>query len=217
MAKGKSLNADAVTDNLLICYAEEIEQAILNLDDPLCRDVMGCAMNHLTLLRTLRDAPYGLEGTMSYRGGLLVHTIRSLRCALATCIQAQELETPFSPSLVTMGCILRNVGWYTTTNFQGDKPRPRDSYKTIGVRRASIHYINKLVNACVANTQTVLPTAYQQVLENMCNPTKDICTFEGMIVAYADNIADVLSFGVATLQTKQEGNWHGDFFTGHLS
>jgi len=115
-----------------------------------------------------------------------------------------------------MGCVLRNIGWYTTTDFDGSIPQARDSFYTIGVRRASAHYINRLIMECKTNASAVLPAAMQQVLENMCNTKDDICTFEGKIVSCADNMADVLGFGVNTLRCQPQGNWNDEFFTGHL-
>ena len=205
-----------VGDNLLTTYAAEIEDCITGIDDPIYRDVMGNALGRLELLRSLRESPYGVTGPMAYRGGLLVHVAHSMRLSLVAIKQAQELEIPFSSSLVIVGCALRNIGWHTTTRFQGDHLRPQDAYHMAGIYRASVRYIDHLMLTCERDLKMNIPESKRQALENMCNKRQDILTLEGKIVSCADNMADVLDFSVATLQRKQKGNWTDELFTGHL-
>jgi hypothetical protein len=205
-----------VGEHALVSFAGEVEDAIMSIDDAVYRDVMGNALHRLDLMQALKTSPYGLDGPMSYRGGLLVHITHSLRFAKVAMTQAKELDLPFSPSLVVAGCVLRNIGWHTTTLFQGDYLRPRDAYHMTGIYRASARYIDHLMLTTESDLQIEIPESKRQALENICNKRADIHTLEGMIVSCADNMADVLDFSVASLQKKTTGSWTDELFTGHL-
>ncbi len=142
-----------VNGHVLSSYAAEIEDHIMSIEDPIYRDVMGNALHRLELLGKLRESPYGLTGPMSYKGGLLVHVAHSMRFSLVGIQQARELEIPFSPSLVIAGVALRNIGWHTTTRFQGDHLRSRDAYHMTGIYRASARYIDHLMLTCESDLQ----------------------------------------------------------------
>jgi len=206
-----------VNAHTLSAYSGEIEDQIMSIEDATYRDIMGNALHRLDLLNALRQSPYGITGPMAYRGGLLVHIAHSMRLSLVAIQQAKELELPFSPSLVIAGCALRNVGWHTTTRFQGDHLRSRDAFHMTGIHRASARYIDHLMLTTESDLQIEIPESKRQALENMCFKRENIFTLEGKIVSCADNMADVLDFSVATLQKKQKGNWNDELFTGHLS
>jgi len=206
-----------VNEHTLSRYAGEIEDHITSIEDEVYRNIMCNAMHRLDLLRSLKQSPYGITGPMAYRGGLLVHVAHSMRLSLVAVQQAKELEIPFSPSLVIAGCALRNVGWHTTTRFQGDHLRPRDAFHMTGIYRASARYIDHLMLTTENDLEVEIPESKRQALENMCNKRPEIMTLEGQIVSCADNMADVLDFSVSTLQQKQQGNWNDKLFTGHLS
>ncbi len=206
-----------VNAHILSSYSGEIEDQIMSIEDSTYLNIMGNALHSLDLLDALRQSPYGITGPMAYRGGLLVHVAHSMRLALVAIQQAKELELPFSPSLVIAGCALRNIGWHTTTRFQGDHLRSRDAFNMTGIHRASARYIDHLMLNCESALEITIPESKRQALENMCFKRENILTLEGKIVSCADNMADVLDFSVATLQKKQRGNWNDELFTGHLS
>lgn len=206
-----------VSAHVLSAYSGEVEDHIMSIADATYRDIMCNALHRLDLLAALSQSPYGITGPMAYRGGLLVHVTHSMRLALVAINQAKELEIPFSPSLVVAGCALRNIGWHTTTRFQGDHLRARDAYNMTGIHRASARYIDHLMLTTESDLQIEIPESKRQALENMCNKRPEIRTLEGKIVSCADNMADVLDFSVAPLQQKQRGNWNDELFTGHLS
>lgn len=205
-----------VSQSALVAYAEEIEAAVMDMEDQTYRDVLCNAMHRLELLNALGQSPYGIDGSMSYRGGLIVHVAHAVRFCKVAIQQAREMEIAFNPSLVIAGCILRNVGWNTTTVFQGDYLRPRDAYFMTGIQRASARYIDHLMLTCESDLQIQIPESKKQALENMCNERANIRTLEGQIVASSDNMADLLDFGAATLVRKQNGNWSDELFVGHL-
>lgn len=205
-----------ISDVARTSYANEIEQSITSTSDPIYRDILCNAIHKLDLISALTESPYGLEGPMAYRGGLLVHVAHSIRLAHIAIQQAEELEIPLNSSLVIAGCILRNIGWHTTTLFQGDQLKPRDAYYMTGINRASARYIDHLMLTCESDLQIIIPEEKKQALENMCNEKSLIRTLEGQIVISASNMADVLDCGAAALRRKQRGNWSDELFVGHL-
>jgi hypothetical protein len=201
-----------VSESVLMSYSQEVQDTIMEIDDDDYRQVMHYAMHNLDLMHALMTAPYGLEGPMAYPGGLLLHATHSLRFAKVACQQAKTLEIDFSPSLVVAACILRTIGWSTTTIEQ----RPRDAYYMTGIYRASARYIDHLLLSCEADLQIQISESKKQALENVCNRYDEIKTLEGHIVSRADNMADVLDFGQASLLRSQKGSWRDGFFVGHI-
>lgn len=197
-------------------YSKEIENEILAMDDRHYRDLLCNAIYGRDLMLALSKSPYSLSNAMCYPGGLLMHIVHSIRLAKVACKQATELEMKFSPSLVISGCILRNVGWIMTTKFQGNKIKTKDVYKLGGIYAASAKYIDRLVLKCENDLNITIPENKIQALENICNVRENIHTLEGEIVSCADNMADVLDFGNASLQRKRTGNWIEEHFVGHL-
>lgn len=188
------------------------------MDDEVYRNVLSVAIHHLELITKLKTSPYNLTGPMAYMGGLLVHVIHTLRVAKVACTQAKDREITFNQSLVIAGCILRNVGWHSTTQLKGgDEIRSRDAYHMTGIDRASVRFINHLMLTCANDLHITIPEAKIQALENMCNKFDDIHTLEGQIVSCANDMANILNAGHETLQRKQQGNWRDDkLFIGHL-
>ena len=93
--------------HVLNAYAEEVQDKIMSVDDPIYRDILGNAVERLELIHALRSSPYGLTGPMAYQGGLLVHVAHALRLTDSAVSQARGMEVPFSASLVVAGCVLR--------------------------------------------------------------------------------------------------------------
>jgi len=205
-----------VSESLLVHYASEAEESVLDIEDPVYRDVVCSAIHKLNLLSALKSSPYGLVGPMTYHGGLLVHVVHALRFCKIANKQATELEVPFSSSLVIAGCLLRNVGWVEATEFRDNELRTRDVYLMTGIQGASVKYIDRLMIECEKDLQITIPLAKRQALENMCNPLEKIHTLEGKIVSYADDMANTLDLCGASLQRKQRGNWTSELFIGHL-
>jgi hypothetical protein len=207
-----------ISANLLQHYAAELQTEIASLDDEVYRNVLSVAVHHLDLIKMLKESPYGLTGPMAYVGGLLVHVTHTLRIAKVTCAQAKDREIILSPSLVIAGCILRNIGWHTTTQLKGgDEIKSRDAFYMTGIDRASARFINHLMLTHVNDLHITIPEEKIQALENMCNHFDDIHTLEGQIVFCANNMANILNAGHETLQRKQVGNWRDQkLFIGHL-
>lgn len=207
-----------ISSSLLQHYAEELQNEIASLDDEVYRNVLSVAVHHLDLIAKLKGSPYNLSGPMAYMGGLLVHVTHTLRVAKVACAQAKDREITFNQSLVVAGCILRNIGWHTTTQFKGgDEIRSRDAYHMTGIDRASVRFINHLMLTCANDLRITIPEPKIQALENMCNNFENIHTLEGQIVSCANDMANILNAGHETLQRKQQGHWRDNkLFIGHL-
>lgn len=203
-----------VSDGMLTACAATIEEAFEMMDDEHYKNVVGNAIHRLDLIHAFKTSPYGLTGPLAYRGGLLVHVASSLKLAKVISEQAIEAETPFNVSLVIASCILRNVGWNTTTCFIKGYLRPKDAFYMTGLNKASARYIDHLM-IHIESDGMKIPEAKKQALENSCCETPEIKTIEGRIAASADDMIDLLHFGGEALRRKAKGNWTDELFTGH--
>lgn len=173
----------------------KIQSICDNIEDEHYRSILGCALQSLDLLYALQISPYGLEGPLAYRGGLLVHTEQSLNILIHIVKEARLRGFEVDTSLAITGCILRNIGWHTTVVFEGDRLKPRDAYSMTGVHRASMRYIDHLMLHVESALNIKIPESKKQALENMCNPLRDIKTLEGRLVAQTNELCDTIHFG----------------------
>lgn len=204
-----------MSDAALTACAATVEEALEMIADEHYRNIIGNAMHRLDLIHAMKTSPYGLSGPLAYRGGLLVHVAGSLRLAKVMADQAKESETPINISLVLASCILRNIGWHTTTCFTNGYLRARDAFYMTGVNRASARYVDHLMIHVESDIDMKVPEAKKQALENACDEVAGIKTIEGRIAASADAMMDLLHFGGDALRRKSKGNWTDDLFTGH--
>lgn len=204
-----------VSDATLTSYAGIVEDAFEMMTDDHYKNVIGNAIHRLDLINALKTSPYGLSGPLAYRGGLLVHVAGSLRLAKVMAEQAKESETPINISLVMASCIVRNIGWHTTTAFINGYLRPKDAFYMTGINRASARYVDHLMIHVESDLEIQVPESKRQALENSCNDMAEIKTIEGRIAATADDMINLLHFGGEALQRKTRGNWTEEFFTGH--
>ena len=177
---------DGATPEFLSSCAGEIETLIEKMEDDDYRNILFYAMHELGLIAQLKAAPFEKH---NYRGGLLIHIMSALAVAKTAIEQLKLKEIDFNPSLIIAGCILRNVGWYTTIISVDGLIRPRRAFFMTGIYRASFRYVNHLIMASNVN----MPEYKIQALENLCNEYKDILTHEGKIVAQADGMASLLN------------------------
>jgi hypothetical protein len=204
-----------MSDAALAACGATVEEAFEMMGDEHYRNVIGNAIHRLDLIHALKTSPYGLSGPLAYRGGLLVHVAGSLRLAKVMAEQAKESETPLNISLVLASCILRNIGWNTTTCFTNGYLRAQDAYYMTGINRASARYVDHLMIHVESDLDIRVPEAKKQALENSCNEMAEIKTIEGRIAASADDMMNLLHFGGDALRRKTQGNWTNELFTGH--
>lgn len=204
-----------ISEHTLNAHAELVQDIIQTMDDEHYRNILGNAIQRLDLIDALRTSPYGLTGPMAYKGGLLVRVANSLKLIKVVSQQVNELETPINTSLVIASCILRNIGWHTSTCFINGHLRPKDAFYMTGVNRASARYIDHLMMHVESDLEIQIPEAKKQALENSCNEIAEIKTLEGRIAATVDDMIDLIHFGGEELLSKSRGNWTNDFFTGH--
>jgi len=202
-------------ETVLDYYASELREQLDEMDDPEYRDMLH---DQVDLVDTLRAAPFGQTGPLAHPGGLLIHTVHTVRLALSTVDQCGDIDgLKVNRSLVILGSTLRNIGWSTTTILEGNFFRPRDAFYMTGVYRASARYVDHLMQSVEADRNITLNESKKQALHNLCAPIEDIRTLEGKIIAWAGEMAGILHLGGYTMNRKPEGNWRGDFFVGHLS
>lgn len=202
------------SETFLMACAAVVEDALEMMHDEHYRNIIGNAVQH-DLIYALKTSPYGLSGPMAYSGGLLVHIAGTLRLAKVIVEQAKESEMPLNTSLVLASCILRNMGWHTTTCFVGGYLRPKDAFYMTGINRASAYYVNHLVARVELDLVMQIPETKKQALENACNEMHDIKTAEGRIATLADAMMDLLHTNEDALRSKTRGNWTDQLFTGH--
>ena len=194
-------------------YASELQGFLDQIDDPEYRDMLHDQVN---LVDVLRAAPFGQEGPLAYPGGLLLHTVHTVRIALTSLEQCRDIDNlKASRSLVILGSVLRNIGWSTTTVLDGNFFRPRDAFYMTGVYRASARYVDHLHQSVEADKQITLNESKKQALHNMCNPIEDIRTLDGRLVAWAGELAATMHLAGYTMNLKTNGSWKGDYFVGH--
>jgi hypothetical protein len=197
---------DQHEDNI-IKLSENIE------NDTYC-NIIGYAIHTIGLVGLLKTSPHGLTGPLAFQGGLLVHTELSTRIALEAA-ETLRIDPCFNRSLVITGCLLRNIGWNTTTVAHENTIRPRDAYYMTGIERASQRFIDHLMREIESNLEIEISESDKQALENMCLPIKQINTVEGRLVASANQVADVVHGSSIITKQVHESNWHNEFFVGH--
>lgn len=198
-------------------YVEEIRRFIDEIDDPDYRDILRIAEEQLELAEVmLGTSPYGLNGPLACRGGLLIHTVHTIRAAKAAIASFGEVDAEINESLIVAGCIFRNIGWFSTTYFEGNILRPIDAYEMTGLYRASFRILHGVLLQADSNENIDVPESKKQALENICNPYSNMKTLEGKIVAHMCNLADTIHFGDYCLRKNRDAtNWAESFFVGH--
>lgn len=204
-----------ISESSLSACAISIEEAFEMMSDEHYKNIIGNAIQRLDLINALKMSPYGLDGPLAYKGGLIVHVAGSLRLAKVIAEQAKDSEMPLNVSLVLAACILRNIGWHTTTAFINGRLRPKDAFYMTGVNNASARYVDHLMIHVESDLDMKIPESKKQALENSCGEISNIKTIEGRIAASTDNMMNLLHFGSEALQRKTQDNWTDDFFTGH--
>lgn len=201
--------------HVLDVYTEELQNLVDDLEDADYRDVVQNAIQRTGLFDKLRVGPYGLSGPLAYRGGLLIHTVHSVRLALASYKESRELDLELNRSLIVLGCIFRNIGWNTTTMFDGDFLRSRDAFYMTGIFGASARYTDHTFLGVESDLNIAIPEGKKQALHNICNEPENIKTLEGRLVALANDTVDLIQFGGSSLRGPQKGSWKDSFFVGH--
>jgi hypothetical protein len=197
-------------DSILEFYSQELKDHIDSIDDADYRDII---LKDIDLVHILRNSPFGQEGPLTHPGGLLIHTVHTIRLAKNAVAQCKDIDgLKINSSLITLGAILRNIGWHTTTILNGSFFQPRDAFYMTGIYRASARYVDHLF---LSTENTLLPEGKKQALHNLCNAIEDIKTLEGKIVAWASDLASLMHMAGSAISRKPEGNWNDGFFVGH--
>lgn len=199
--------------SILDFYCTELKEHTDSIDDADYRDIM---LKSVDLVDILKNSPFGQEGPLIHPGGLLIHTVHTIRLVKSSADQCKDIDgLKINTSLLTLGSILRNIGWHTTTVLDGNFFKPRDALYMTGIYRASARYVDHLILSTENDLNKILPEGKKQALHNLCNPIDDIKTLEGKMIAWAGELAGVMHLAGSAISRKPEGNWCDGFFIGH--
>ncbi len=201
----------------LECYKDELRNFIDEIDDPEYRDLIKSADSRLHIIdNILAESTYGLSGPLAYRGGLLVQVVHAIRVSRGIVDGCQEAEAPLNLSLITLGCIFRNMGWSSSTVFSGNLVQPKDAYYLTGLYRASFRILNDMALHVESDLSIKFNPNKIYALENMCNKLEEIKTLEGKIVGQACNAVDMMFHGEFLLRKRDDSSWVQTLFTQHI-
>ena len=199
--------------SILDFYCTELKEHIDSIDDADYRDIM---LKSVDLVNILKNSPFGQEGPLTHPGGLLIHTVHTIRLVKAAAEQCKDIDgLKINTSLLTLGSILRNIGWHTTTVLDGTFFKPRDAFYMTGIYRASARYVDHLCLSAENELKKILPEGKKQALHNLCNAIDEIKTLEGRMVAWAGELASMMHLAGSDMSRKPEGSWCDGFFMGH--
>ncbi len=206
---------------VLDLYAEEIKTVLSEIEDPHIRDLLYNADSRVDLVNLMRGAPFQLQGPLACRGGLLVLVSDVLKIAKGIIESSRRIveHDDFNHCLVMAGCILRHIGWATSTYFEGRILRTSNAFEMTGIDRASFRFIDHLMLHAESDLGVDIPEGKKQVLENMCQEVDLIRTIEGRVVHAATNMATTLHLGRFMKDQRTDSpDWtgNGTLFTGHL-
>ena len=206
-----------MTEDVLKIYEEELRRLIDKIDDTHYRDIFYSADQRIHIMDILKESPYGFSGPLAYRGGLLMHVLYTMKCALSIIDCYWDLDISVNKSLIILGCIFKNIGWYTITDFQGNVVTANNSYQMTGLERASFRFTHDLLLHVESDLNTEFPEAKKLALENVTQIEPEIKSIEGQVIANASKITNMIYFG-NTIIRQNSGNdsWAKDLFVGHL-
>jgi hypothetical protein len=173
-------------------YHTRFSQVLAELEDVNYRDLLCNAETKLDLSGILRHSPYGLTGPLAYPGGLLIYSISVMQIATAAAEAWDDVDNNLNRSLIVAGSIFRNIGWYSTTIFNGHYLEPKKAFYMTGIHRASFRLLHDTFLTLETDCKIKIPESKKQALENLCNPLAQIQTIEGQIVCHACNIVDTI-------------------------
>lgn len=203
-------------ESILQHYCVLLNDIVSQMDDPHYRDLINYAINKLGIIEMLKNSPFGLEGPMANKGGLLLHTIHHLQTILSTLQNfTTNNDLKLNKSLIIAGCIFRHLGWATTTCIKGHSVEPLDSFYTISPQMSAFRLIDHVCLGAESDLQTGIPEPCKQALSNCIQdqPT----TLEGQLLVLADRLTYAMERGQQTLLRSQNKNWIDNYFVGHLT
>lgn len=128
--------------NVLKAYLEELETFIDSIEDADYRNIVRNACERLKLTDRMSESPYGFEGRLAYRGGLLMHSVYMLRTITGLFDAFRDSRNELSRDLLVAGAIFRNMGWWAAALPQGNIFTPGPIADLLGIRFASAMVAN---------------------------------------------------------------------------
>lgn len=206
--------------NVIKVYSDDVMEYVDKIADSDLRDFVQNAMQRIEIMNALQTSPYGLEGNLAYRGGLLVHTFELLRAAENMNGLTPDVTRYIDDSMLIVGALFRNIGYMSTTRNVGGIMAPKDSWHLIGPRRASFMIINHMWINAESNFQRSFPEGKKLALQNICaaENLNEVYTVEGKIVLSANYMVDAMHQAETSLLSAVVGtdDWAERLFIGHL-
>lgn len=213
-----SLYTETNNEHLLDAYATYLRERIESIQDEVYRNIASNAEHRLGIVHLLRHSPYGLTGPLSHPGGLLAHTAhltKTVDCIVTAC---HEIDGHIDRSFLVLACLLKNIGWHTTTVLVDGQVKRRDAYLTTGLRRSGFRFMHDVLLHVESDIELEIPEPKKQALTNIHAEPGEIHTLEGRILEQANGIVDTVIWGEHCINLKRTGNWspdHDGLFVGH--
>lgn len=128
--------------NILRVYFEELEGFIDSIEDSDYRNIVRNACDRLNLTKRISESPYGFDGRLAYRGGLLMHSVYLLRTILKLFESFSDARHELSRDLLIAGVLFRDIGWWAASESRGNIFVANNIANMLGVRFASAMVTN---------------------------------------------------------------------------
>lgn len=128
--------------NVLKAYLAELDTFIDSIEDSDYRNIVRNACDRLKLTERMSESPYGFEGRLAYRGGLLMHSVYLLRTITGLFETFRDARNDLDLDLLIVGSIFRNMGWWAAASPEGNIFVPGKIAELLGIRFASAMVAN---------------------------------------------------------------------------
>lgn len=177
--------------NLINHAASQLEQIIQQNLDGYYSNVIGNAVYH-GLMNELKNSAYGTSGKLAIQGGLLIHTLRVVKGALALASVYEEDNIELDKSLIIVSALLRNIGWSKIYLASGNQVKMNKKSSMLTVESATLFEITSIINSAKLDLSLGVDEYKTMQLINSCyDSLEKIQTVEGKIVFLANKAAQV--------------------------
>jgi len=177
--------------NLINHATSQLEDIIQHNLDSYYSNIIGNAICH-GLINELKNSAYGTSGKLAIQGGLLIHTLRVIKGALALASVYEEDNIELDKSLIIVSALLRNIGWSKIYLANGSQVKMNKKNSMLTVESATLFEITSIVNSAESDLSLKIDEYKTMQLINSCyDSIEKIQTVEGKIVFLANKAAQV--------------------------
>lgn len=179
-------------------YAEELEGFLDQIADSDYRNIVRNACDRLRLIERMSASPYGFEGRLAYRGGLLMATVYLLRNVKAAIDTFGDTQTSLNMDLLIAGAIFRNIGWWPAAKRGGQIFVPGDIATLLGIRFASGMLTNHICISTESDLQIKIEQSKKIKLQQIAIAQEDTpnLTQEARFILNAEAIINSVEFTI---------------------